>query len=100
MICGVGCRCSLDLVLLWLWRRLAATAQIRPLAWEPPYAVGVALENTKNKQTNKQKKTRKCGTMEYSPQKKKKGNNAICSNTNGPGDSYISKVRKRNTNTV
>ena len=43
---------------------------------------------------------RRCGTMEYSPQKKKKGNNAICSNTNGPGDSYISKVRKRNTNTV
>ena len=31
---------------------------------------------------------------------KKEGNNAICSNTNGPGDSYISKVRKRNTNTV
>ena len=27
-----------DPALLWLWRRLAATAPIRPLAWEPPYA--------------------------------------------------------------
>ena len=29
-----------DLALLWLWCRLAATA-IRPLAWEPPCAVGM-----------------------------------------------------------
>ena len=27
--------------------RLAATAPFRPLAWEPPYAVGVALERPK-----------------------------------------------------
>ena len=32
-----------DPVLLWLWCRLAAVAPIRPLAWEPPYAVGAAL---------------------------------------------------------
>ena len=44
--CGVGRRHSSDPVLLWLWRRLAATALIRPLAWELPYAVGVALEKT------------------------------------------------------
>ena len=25
-----------DPVLLWLWRRPAATAPIQPLAWEPP----------------------------------------------------------------
>ena len=25
-----------DPTLLWLWHRLAATAPIRPLAWEPP----------------------------------------------------------------
>ena len=31
--CGVGCRHGSDLVLLWLWRRLTATASIRPLAW-------------------------------------------------------------------
>ena len=51
MICGVGHRCGLDLVLLWLWCRLAATAQIGPLAWDPPYATGVALK-AKNKQKN------------------------------------------------
>ena len=45
--CGVGCRCSSDLVLLWLWCRLVATAPIRPLAWEPPSAAGAALEKTK-----------------------------------------------------
>ena len=37
---------------LWLWHRLAATALIRPLAWEPPYATGAALEKAKRqKQT-------------------------------------------------
>ena len=40
MICGVGRRGGSDPALLWLWRRLAATAPIRPLAWEPPYATG------------------------------------------------------------
>ena len=39
-----------DRGLLWFWRRLGATAPIRPLAWEPPYAAGAALEKTK---TNK-----------------------------------------------
>ena len=38
-----------DLVLLWLWHRPVATALIRPLAWEPPYATGVALKKDKNK---------------------------------------------------
>ena len=34
-----------DLGLLELWCRLAATALIRPLAWEPPYALAaVALK--------------------------------------------------------
>ena len=49
MNCGVGRRCGSDPKLLWLWRRPTATAPIRPLAWEPPCAVGVALEKTKNK---------------------------------------------------
>ena len=44
---GVDRRCGLDLALLWLWRRLAAVALIRPLAWEPPYAMGVALKRPK-----------------------------------------------------
>ena len=45
---GVGRRHGSDPFLLWLWRRLAATAPVGPLAWEPPYGVGVALEE-KNK---------------------------------------------------
>ena len=39
-----------DLALLSLWSRLAATALIQPLTWEPPYAMGVALKKTKDKQ--------------------------------------------------
>ena len=46
-ICGVCHRCSSDLELLWLWCRLATAAPIQPLAWEPPYAVGVALKKKK-----------------------------------------------------
>ena len=36
-------------MLLWLWCRLAATAPIRPLAWEPPYAAGAALKTKEKK---------------------------------------------------
>ena len=46
MSCGVG---RLDPELLWLWRRLASTAPIGPLAWAPPYAMGVALKRQKKK---------------------------------------------------
>ena len=49
MSCGVGHRLGLDPVLLWLWHRLAAAALIRPLAWEPPYALGAALKRPKKK---------------------------------------------------
>ena len=41
--CGVGHRLSLDPVLFWLWCRPTAIALIQPLAWELPYATGVAL---------------------------------------------------------
>ena len=50
MSCGIGHRHGWDLVLLWLWLRLMVTALNRPLAWEPPYATGVALKI--QKQTN------------------------------------------------
>ena len=40
-----------DLALLWLWCRLVATAPIRPLAWEPLYAVGGALKKKKKKKS-------------------------------------------------
>ena len=47
MRCGVGRRRGLDLMLPWRWCRLAAAAQIRPLAWEPPYASGAARKKKK-----------------------------------------------------
>ena len=55
MSCGAGCRRGSDPVLLWLWHRLVATAPIRLLAWEPPYAEGAAQEIA-----GKKKKTEKC----------------------------------------
>ena len=39
--------------LLWLWRRPAATTPNGPLAWEPPYAAGSALEKTGEKKNPK-----------------------------------------------
>ena len=47
MSCGVGRRRGSDLAWLWPWCRLAAVALIQPLAWEPPYAVGVAIKKKK-----------------------------------------------------
>ena len=41
---GVGCRCSSDPELLWLWCGPAAAAPIRHLAWELPYATSAALK--------------------------------------------------------
>ena len=46
MSCDVGCRHGSDLALLW-WHRPEVTAQIPPLAWEPPHAMGVALKRLK-----------------------------------------------------
>ena len=43
--CGVGHRFGLDLAFLWLWCRPASVAVIQPLAWELPYATGVALKS-------------------------------------------------------
>ena len=54
MSCGIGRRHCLDLV-LWLWGRPAATAPIRPLAWEFPYAMGEALKKPKKKKKKKRK---------------------------------------------
>ena len=52
--CGVGCRRGSDAALLWLWRRPVATAPIRPLAWEPPYAAGAAQEKAKRPKKKKE----------------------------------------------
>ena len=42
-----------DLMLLWLQRRPAAVALIKPLDWEPPYATGAALKSKKKKKKKK-----------------------------------------------
>ena len=65
---GLRIQCCLELwcgsqmrlgspALLWLWHRLVATAPMGPLAWELPYATGMALEKTKKKKKKKEKKS-------------------------------------------
>ena len=51
-----------DPALLWFWSRPVATDPIRPLAWEPPYALGAALEKAK-----RQKKKKNWETLERIP---------------------------------
>ena len=46
MSCGIGLRCS-GQVLLWLWWRPVAAALIHPPARELPYAAGAALKRRK-----------------------------------------------------
>ena len=58
MSCGVGLRHGSDPTLLWFWHRPAATALIRPLAWEPPFAMGAALEKAKWQKKKKDKEKR------------------------------------------
>ena len=55
-IAHVGHKCGSDLALLWLWRRSAAPAPIRPLAWEPPCVAGVPLEKAKGQKKKKKEK--------------------------------------------
>ena len=45
-----------DLALLRLWYRSAATASIPALAWEPSYAMDVALKRPKKKEKKERKK--------------------------------------------
>ena len=52
---SVGRRRGSDPMLLWLWCRPAATAPIRPLAWEPPCAAGAAQEMAKRQKNKKNK---------------------------------------------
>ena len=48
MSCAGGHRHGLDPPLLWLWYKPVATVPNGPLAWQPPYAAGVALKRPKN----------------------------------------------------
>ena len=56
MSCGIGHRRGSDPALLWLWHRMEAIALIRPLAWEPPHAVGAALEQAKRQKIKNKKR--------------------------------------------
>ena len=64
MSCGVGRRHGSDLAWLWLWHKPIAAAPIQSIAWESPYAAGVAQEiatttTTKDKKTKDKKKNKK-----------------------------------------
>ena len=50
---SVGSRHGSDLALLWLWYRPAAAALIGSLAWEPPYAMDVAMKRLKDQKKKK-----------------------------------------------
>ena len=52
---GVGHRCGLELMLLWLWYRLAAVAPIGHLAWEPPHVANAALKRKKERRKERKK---------------------------------------------
>ena len=54
--CGVSCRRGSDPTLLWLWFQMAVAALIRPLAWELPYALGVALKRRRKKNPDEPKR--------------------------------------------
>ena len=57
---GIGCNCGSDLLSLWLWCRLAAVDPIQPLAWDLPYAMGVALKiKRKREKEGRRKEVRK-----------------------------------------
>ena len=50
---GIGRRRTFNPTLLWLWCRPAAAALTRPLAWEAPYAAGVALKKSGSQEGKK-----------------------------------------------
>ena len=51
----------MDLALLWLRHRLATTALIQPLAWEPPYAPGFGPKFIKKERKEGRKGRREGG---------------------------------------
>ena len=56
---GVGCRHSLDPVLLWLWCRLTAAAPVQPLASELPHATNGALKGKRERKEGRKEKNKK-----------------------------------------
>ena len=62
-------QCVKDPAFLWLWCRPVATAPIQYLAWELPYATGMALKRQKIKKIsiflNSKKKKKKIRRVHY-----------------------------------
>ena len=89
--CGVGRRHSSDPAWLWLWRRLAATALNRPLAWEPPYATGAAQKMAKRQKKKKKKKTKGKKTRGHiifkEPSRDERSGNVLAPEQGGKGGS-------------
>ena len=54
-------QCIKDLVLPWLWHRLAAAAPIRPLVKELSHATGTALKTKKKKKKKKERERESAG---------------------------------------
>ena len=75
MSCGVDPRRGSDPMLLWLWRSLGATALIRPLAWEPPYTMGMALKGQKTKEKKGKERKGKEKRKEKERKEKRKEKN-------------------------
>ena len=57
---------------MWLWPRTAAVALIGPLAGEPPYAVGAAIEKKKKKKKERKKKEKNKRNRKKKRNKKRK----------------------------
>ena len=55
--------------MLWLWCRPAATAPIRPLAWDPPYAAGAALKRQKKKKKREREREKRIESLKTDPHK-------------------------------
>ena len=78
MSCGVGHRHGSDPALLWLWCRPVAIALIRPLGWELPYAMGVALKRQKKKKKKKKERNGLC--LLFAKQHKHEYFEGVCHN--------------------
>ena len=70
-------QCGLDPTLLWLWHRLAATAPIRPIAWEPPGPRNVKktdreTDRQKDRKTDRQKDRKKDRKTDRQKDRKKR----------------------------
>ena len=63
----------MDLAWLWLWRRVAAAALIRPLAWEPPYATCSPKKPKKERERKRERERERERNSHDDPKTKEPG---------------------------